>query len=134
MKRTPLNKMLYSKLKKKAKHKFDVWPSAYASGWLVQEYKKKGGQYAGTSKNSKLARWFLEKWIDVCKLPEIVPCGRKHGPHSRKYPYCRPMYKVSKGMSPIASSLSHVQIKRICAIKQSNPHGRINAKTRVEQE
>ena len=29
-----------------AKRKYDVWPSAYASGWLTKEYKRRGGTYA----------------------------------------------------------------------------------------
>ena len=41
----PLNITLYNKVKKEAKRKFDVWPSAYASSWLVREYKKRGGKY-----------------------------------------------------------------------------------------
>ena len=28
-----------------AKRKFKVFPSAYASAWLVREYKKRGGKY-----------------------------------------------------------------------------------------
>ena len=28
-----------------AKRKFKVYPSAYANGWLVREYKKRGGGY-----------------------------------------------------------------------------------------
>jgi hypothetical protein len=43
---TPKNKALYAKVKAEAKRKFDVWPSAYASGWLTKEYKKRGGTYA----------------------------------------------------------------------------------------
>jgi len=43
---TPTNKVLYNKVKAEAKRKFDVWPSAYASGWLTKEYKKRGGKYA----------------------------------------------------------------------------------------
>ena len=41
----PTNKVLYNKVKAEAKRKFKVWPSAYASGWLVKEYKKRGGKY-----------------------------------------------------------------------------------------
>ena len=43
---TPTNKALYSKVKAEAKRKFKVYPSAYANGWLVREYKKRGGKYA----------------------------------------------------------------------------------------
>ena len=42
---TPNNKSLYNRVKAEAKKKFKVWPSAYASGWLVKEYKKRGGTY-----------------------------------------------------------------------------------------
>ena len=28
-----------------AKRKFKVYPSAYANGWLVRTYKKRGGRY-----------------------------------------------------------------------------------------
>ena len=42
---TPTNKTLYSKVKSEAKKKFKVWPSAYASGWLVKEYKRRGGKF-----------------------------------------------------------------------------------------
>ena len=39
---SPNNKLLYNKVKNIAKKKFKVWPSAYASGWLVKEYKRRG--------------------------------------------------------------------------------------------
>lgn len=38
----PVNKNLYNKVKEEAKLKFKRWPSAYASGWLVKEYKRRG--------------------------------------------------------------------------------------------
>lgn len=41
----PTNKALYSRVKSEAKQKFDSWPSAYGSAWLVQEYKRRGGTY-----------------------------------------------------------------------------------------
>lgn len=42
---TPLNAKLYAKVKLEAKRKFRVFPSAYASAWIVKEYKKRGGKY-----------------------------------------------------------------------------------------
>ena len=48
---TPTNKKLYNSKVAQAKQKFDVWPSAYASAWVVKEYKKAGGKYSGTTKN-----------------------------------------------------------------------------------
>ena len=41
----PANPALYEKVKAEAMQKFDVWPSAYGSGWLVNEYKRRGGTY-----------------------------------------------------------------------------------------
>ena len=48
-----VNKNLYSKIKKIAKTKFKKWPSAYASSWLVKEYKRQGGKYKSKKYNSK---------------------------------------------------------------------------------
>ena len=42
---TPTNKALYARVKAEAKRKFKVYPSAYANGWLVRTYKKRGGGY-----------------------------------------------------------------------------------------
>jgi len=42
----PLDKALWNKAIAEAKKKFDVWPSAYASGWAVKRYKELGGKYA----------------------------------------------------------------------------------------
>lgn len=44
----PTNAKLYAQVKSAAKKKFDVYPSAYANGWLVQEYKRRGGSYSNT--------------------------------------------------------------------------------------
>ena len=42
---TPTNPTLYARVKAEAKRKFKVYPSAYANGWLVRTYKKRGGGY-----------------------------------------------------------------------------------------
>lgn len=41
----PTDMKLYSRVKSEAKKKFDVYPSAYANSWLVEEYKRRGGTY-----------------------------------------------------------------------------------------
>lgn len=41
----PIDRALYARVKAQAKRKFDVYPSAYANGWLVAEYKRRGGRY-----------------------------------------------------------------------------------------
>ena len=43
------NPKLYAKAKAKAKAKFDVYPSAYSNGYMVQEYKRMGGKYKGAT-------------------------------------------------------------------------------------
>ena len=41
----PKDKALYNRIIAEAKRKFDTYPSAYANGWVVQEYKRRGGTY-----------------------------------------------------------------------------------------
>ena len=41
----PTNPALYARVKAEAKKKFKVYQSAYANGWLVRTYKKRGGGY-----------------------------------------------------------------------------------------
>jgi len=42
----PKNKALYARVKAMVKKRVKKWPSAYASGQVVQEYKRRGGTYA----------------------------------------------------------------------------------------
>ena len=44
-KNKPTNPKLWARAKALAKSKFDVWPSAYASGWASKWYKGKGGSW-----------------------------------------------------------------------------------------
>ena len=44
---TPSNPRLYERIVREAKDRFDVYPSAVANGWVVQEYKRRGGTYKG---------------------------------------------------------------------------------------
>jgi hypothetical protein len=44
-----LDPVKYIAARKKVKKRVDVWPSAYASGQLVQEYKRMGGRYINPS-------------------------------------------------------------------------------------
>ena len=46
-KRTPTKPELWQRAIAAAKRKFDVYPSAYANGWALQWYKKKGGGWRG---------------------------------------------------------------------------------------
>lgn len=52
-KNIPTDKALYARVKAEAKRRFRVYPSAYTNGWLVREYKKRGGKYrTSTSKGN----------------------------------------------------------------------------------
>ena len=123
----PLNKSLYQRVKSEAKHKFKVYPSAYANGWLVKEYKRRGGKYkSGTRprKSGGLSRWYAEKWIDVCKLPKKVPCGRKKS-SKRNYPYCRPSRRVNKSTPRTVSEISKKILRSRCSRKRKSPMKRV---------
>jgi len=42
----PTDQELYSRVKSEAKKKFKTdYPSAYASSWIVKQYKNRGGKY-----------------------------------------------------------------------------------------
>jgi len=42
----PSNAKLYAQILREAKDRFDVYPSAVANSWVVQEYKRRGGTYS----------------------------------------------------------------------------------------
>lgn len=66
----PADKELYNRVKREAKEKFDVYPSAYANAWLVREYKKRGGKYKKKTKKS------LTKCLECgCDKPEVSHGG-----------------------------------------------------------
>jgi len=122
---TPLNKRLYNKVVNEATTKFLVYPSAYASGWITRTYKQRGGTYEGSYPvNQGLNRWFKEKWINVCKLPKIVPCGRSVAT-MKSYPYCRPMYRVSKDTPMTVGELSVKELRSRCSTKRKAPLKRV---------
>jgi hypothetical protein len=49
----PSNGRLYAQIIREAKDKFDVYPSAVANSWVVQEYKRRGGSYKAEKTVSK---------------------------------------------------------------------------------
>ena len=50
---TPSNPRLYERIVREAKDRFDVYPSAVANGWVVQEYKRRGGTYKGENMDKR---------------------------------------------------------------------------------
>jgi hypothetical protein len=53
----PSNPKLYARVVQAAKDKFDVYPSAVANSWVVQEYKRRGGTYKSDSQSTTKSIW-----------------------------------------------------------------------------
>ena len=73
------NPSLYRKAKAKAKAKFDVYPSAYANGWMVQEYQRMGGEYKGAKKATGGEITADPKKSDLNKDGKLSKYERKRG-------------------------------------------------------
>ena len=59
---SPVNKQLYAQVKREIYTKYPKH-SAYRSGLLVQEYKRRGGTYRGKqNKDEGLTHWFASEW------------------------------------------------------------------------
>ena len=80
--------------------------------FILEEKKPKGG----------LDKWFKEKWVDVCrpKGKSYEKCGRKKSSW-KKYPYCRPLYRINKNTPRTVGELSKKRIKGLCKSKRKNP-------------
>jgi hypothetical protein len=116
----PTDSTIYQRIVDKVKARVDRWPSAYASGQVVQEYKaimaEKGKQaYVHKKPDPKvgLARWYKEKWIDI---KTGKPCGsvKTHD----YYPTCRPAKRVTTKTPVTAKELSSSQKKDMIEQKQ----------------
>lgn len=108
-----------------AKARFKVFPSAYANAHasMVCRGKIKGldgkrradPKYAKAPPGSGLARWFKEKWVDVCSGE---PCGRRKGEARKQYPYCRPTKRISSKTPVTRSEMSKSEIREMCRLKK----------------
>ena len=54
---TPSNPKLYASVVQAAKDKFEVYPSAVANSWVVQEYKRRGGTYKFNEASTTKSLW-----------------------------------------------------------------------------
>lgn len=113
-----LDAELYRRVREKVKKTVEHWPSAYASGLVVQAYKKAGGRYSGEKGGGKLDRWYREKWVNVCEKSKgkYLSCSSKD---STRYPYCRPSVRVNRSTPKTASELTKKQLLVMCAKKRS---------------
>lgn len=128
MKAIPTDPNEYKKAVRSVRARVSRWPSAYASGMVVSEYKRamtaKGEKAYTTSipkSKTDLSRWFKEKWVDI---RTGKPCGRTDGgfstthSHSTAYPTCRPSRIISSSTPRTVGSLTASQKRRMVNIKQ----------------
>lgn len=99
----PSNQELYNKVKEAVMKKYKK-SSAYSSGAIVKEYKKRGGEYEDDGTEKKLGRWFLEKWENVAK--------------QNQYPVLRPTIKVNKNTPLTIDEISKSVLKKQIKLKQ----------------
>ena len=121
-KAVPTDKTAYDRIKRQVKKQVERWPSAYASGMVVQKYKAamaaRGVRpYKSSSppkKKTDLKRWYDEKWVNVTTG---APCGSAKT--KQHYPVCRPSKIVSKKHTPRATSeLTKKQREKMIKLKQ----------------
>jgi len=128
-----IDKALYKKIKDNVKKNVNIWPSAYASGLLVKEYKKAGGRYSNKldnkSSNKALTRWFDEEWIDICTNPPRKCGGQKGSRIGKNKPYCRPKYRINKKtpmtVNEIKKKYGKEKIKEMCKKKKSGKRAKL---------
>lgn len=99
------NEKLYQDVKKEIYKKYPKH-SAYRSGLLVQEYKRRGGEYKGrkpTKKGDNLVRWFAEEWKDV---------------GGKDYPTYRPTKRITKDTPLLASEIDDKDLQEKIIEKQ----------------
>ena len=108
----PTNQKLYDKVKAEIVKKVPKH-SAYRSGLIVREYKKRGGKYEGKKPTAKeggnLKSWFREKW----RTQE----GKKT--YQKKGDIFRPTVRVSKKTPTTMSELTPAQKKKAQAEKKA---------------
>jgi len=122
----PLDQELYARVKKETLKLYGR-PSALASSHMVQEYKRRGGRYAGrTSENSGLKRWHREGWVDLARGGR-TPCGRPSRRAGGPYPLCRPSRRISSKTPNTVQELSEEVLLRAMRQKhRARSHGRVS--------
>ena len=107
-KSVPKNKKLYSKALREVKSKVKVWPSAYASGQVVQRYKRLGGTYGFGSKfylensdNSMFLNPRIKKCLSVIYGDKVLTRFGKRTTSKRK----KVVNKISLKIKKLAKKL-----------------------------
>jgi hypothetical protein len=101
----PLNIKLWNDIKNEMKEKYSKRWNAFYSGLLVQEYKRRGGEFSKKVQRGETAlkRWFDEDWKDI---------------GGKKYPVFRPTRRVTKKTPLIVSEIDPKNLKTQIAKKQ----------------
>ena len=97
----PTNPELYEQVKQKIMKSYKK-NSAFASGAIVKEYKRLGGDYVDDGKPKNLKRWFKEEWIDINPILGITD--------DDAYPVFRPTKKIS---NKTPSTIKEIPIERL---------------------
>jgi Family of unknown function (DUF5872) len=120
----PTDQKLYDKIKSQVVARVHRWPSAYASGQVIHEYKEamtKIGKpaFKDEPKTQKpLARWFSEKWVDI---KTGKPCGSVHT--EQYYPTCRPSKQITSKTPVTVNDLSQKEKTQAIKKKQTVQKG-----------
>jgi hypothetical protein len=117
----PRDQTLYAKTKEFINEKYPK-PSAYRSGLLVQEYKRRFSHKYGNkspyignkTKKTGLKRWFMEKWVNQ----------RGENGYKYKSDVYRPTYRITKKTPLTFKELSSSEISK--ARKTKYRKGRID--------
>ena len=110
----PKNKKLYEEVKNEI-YKKHPKHSAYRSGLLVKEYKRRGGEYIGKKDDEKgLGKWYRERWTNT----------RGETGYKYKNDIYRPTVRVNKDTPTTHKELSETQIKN--AQKEKAKKGRVS--------
>jgi hypothetical protein len=121
----PKNQKLWDKIKAEAKIKFKSFPSIYASYWITNQYKQRGGTFSGVKNERQgIARWTKEKWVDICtpvgknEDNKVIyrECGRTR--KNIKYPLCRPSKRITKDTPKTVYELEPKKIQGLCDKKR----------------
>jgi Family of unknown function (DUF5872) len=118
------NKKLYDSIVEKVKRRVSRWPSAYASGQVVREYKAAMGAkaYKGPKPvKTGLDRWYKEKWVDI---RTGKPCGSVKT--SSYYPMCRPSKKITSKTPVTNKELTAAEKRALVALKQRLTYRKIH--------
>lgn len=106
---TPTNPKLYEDVKDFIMSRYKK-NSAFASGAIVKEYKRRGGKYKEDGKEKNLERWFDEKWIDINPLIGITD--------DNAYPVFRPTKRVNKKTPTLVQEIPAKRLKEQAKLKQ----------------